>query len=310
MDDAALDGFEAHRPRLLAVAYRLLGSVADAEDAVQDAYLRWKGADRSGIEVPEAWLVRTVANLCLDRLGSARARRERTFERLPEPVLDGDPMLGPAETAVQRESVSLAVLQLMERLSPPERAVYVLREAFGYSHKEIAEMIGVSEAASQQHFHRARFRVSRAPRQEADQTEARRVVEAFLAAAATGRLETLVVMLAEDATAVSDSAGLLEKPIRHLGAAAVAAYLRAAYKPTPAKHRLIGGAPAIYADLVNGAPAAVAVVDGKVVGVMTLELDGSGRIAALRSYAAPDRLARLSGQWADRVHGEPVLAVW
>jgi RNA polymerase sigma-70 factor (ECF subfamily) len=310
MDAAAPDEFDAHRPRLLAVAYRLLGSVADAEDAVQDAYLRWRGADRAGIEVPEAWLVRTVANLCMDRLGSARARRERVFERLPEPVFDGDPILGPAEIAVQRESVSLAVLQLMERLTPTERAVYVLREAFGYSHKEIAGMLGVSEAASQQHCHRARARVSGAPRHAADQAEARRVVEAFLAAAATGRIEALVAMLAEDATAVSDSAGLLDKPIRYVGAAAVAAYLRAAYKPTPAKHRLIGGAPAIYADLVNGAPAAVAVIDGKVVGVMTVEVDGSGRISALRSYAAPDRLARLSERWTGRAHGEPLLAVW
>jgi RNA polymerase sigma factor (sigma-70 family) len=308
--DAAPDEFETCRPRLLAVAYRLLGSAADAEDAVQDAYMRWQAVDRSDVNVPEAWLVRTVANLCMDRLGSARARRERVFERLPEPVFDGDSMLGPFETAAQRESVSLAVLQMMERLSPPERAVFVLREAFGYSHKEIAAMVGVSEAASQQHLHRARARVSGAPRQKADQAEARRVVETFLTAAATGRTDALAAMLAEDATAVSDSAGLREKPIRYLGAAAVAAYLRTAYKPTPAKHRIIGGAPAIYADLVNGAPAAVAVIDGKVVGVMTLELDDSGRIAALRSYAAPDRLARLNNQWTRRAHGEPLLAVW
>jgi RNA polymerase sigma-70 factor (ECF subfamily) len=310
MDTAAADKFEACRPRLTAIAYRLLGSAADAEDAVQDAYLRWQGADREGIEVPEAWLTRTVANLCMDRLGSARARRERSFERLPEPLFDGDPTLGPAETAEQRESVSLAVLQLMERLTPPERAVYVLREAFGYSHKEIAEMLGVSEAASQQHFHRARTRVGGTPRRSADREDARRVVKAFLAAAATGRTELLVALLADDATAVSDSAGLRPEPIRYLGTAAVAAYLRAAYKPTPAKHRLIGGAPAIFADLVNGAPAAVAVIDDRVVGVMTIDLDDSGRITALRSYAAPDRLARLTKQWADRAHDVPLLAAW
>ena len=308
--ETAADNFEAYRPRLLAVAYRLLGSAADAEDAVQDAFLRWQGVDRERIEVPEAWLTKVLTNLCMDRLASATSRRERSFERLPEPVFDGDPMLGPAETAEQRESVSLAVLQLMERLTPPERAVYVLREAFGHSHKEIAEMIGVSETASQQHFHRAKVRVSGAPRLAADREAARRVVEAFLTAAATGRTEPLVALLADDATAVSDTAGLLDEPIRYLGAAAVAAYLRAAYKPTPAKHRLIGGAPSIHAELVNGDPAAVAVIDGRVVGVMTIELDDSGRITALRSYAALDRLARLTGQWEARNRGEPLLAVW
>ncbi|MEU5155959.1 sigma-70 family RNA polymerase sigma factor [Glycomyces sp. NPDC021274] len=310
MDAAAADRFEACRPRLTAIAYRLLGSAADAEDAVQDAFLRWQGADRAGIEVPEAWLTTTLANLCMDRLGSARVRRERSFERLPEPVFNGDPVLGPAETAQQRESVSLAMLRLMERLTPTERAVYVLREAFGYAHKEIAEMIGVSEAASQQHFHRAKARMSGAPRLAADRDDARRMVEAFLEAAATGRTEPLVALLADDATAVSDTAGLLAEPIRHVGAAAVAAYLRAAYKPTPAKHRLLGGAPAVYAALVDGAPAAVAVLDGRVVGVMTIAHGDDGRITALRSYAAPDRLARLTEQWQEQPHSEPLINAW
>jgi RNA polymerase sigma factor (sigma-70 family) len=310
MKTTAAEVFEACRPRLTAIAYRLLGSVADAEDAVQDSFLRWQGADREGIEVPEAWLVRTLTNRCMDRLGSARSRRERSFERLPEPVFDGDPMLGPAETAEQRESVSLAVLQLMERLTPPERAVYVLREAFGYGHKEIAAMIGVSEAASQQHFHRAKSKVQGSPRRAADRDDARRVVEAFLEAAATGRTEPLVALLADDATAVSDTAGLRAEPIRYLGAAAVAAYLRAAYKPTPAKHRLVGGSPAIYAELVNGAPAAVAVRDGAIVGVMTIELDADGRITALRSYAAPSRLTRLTERWPEHDHGEPLIPSW
>ncbi len=124
------DRFEASRNRLASLAYRLLGSAAAAEDVVQDAFLHWQAADRQQIQVPEAWLTKVVTNLCLDRLRSAQVRRERTAgDWLPEPLLDGDPMLGPAETFEQRESVSLAVLTLMERLSPHERAVYVLREA-------------------------------------------------------------------------------------------------------------------------------------------------------------------------------------
>ncbi|WP_185907421.1 sigma-70 family RNA polymerase sigma factor, partial [Streptomyces calvus] len=161
MDDTTTDRFdtrrfEAGRDRLASLAYRLLGSAADAEDAVQDAFLHWQAADRQRIAVPEAWLTKVVTNLCLDRLRSARARRERTAGAwLPEPLLDGDPMLGPADTFEQRESVSLAVLTLMERLSPLERAVYLLREAFSYSHAEIADILDITESASQQHLHRA-----------------------------------------------------------------------------------------------------------------------------------------------------------
>lgn len=161
MDSAAIDRFEASRGRLASLAYRLLGSAADAEDTVQDTFLRWQAADRERVEVPEAWLTKVVTNLCLDRLRSAQARHERVAGAwLPEPLLEGDPMLGPADTFEQRESVSLAVLTLLERLSPVERAVYVLREAFSYSHAEIAGILDITESASQQHVHRARIRVT------------------------------------------------------------------------------------------------------------------------------------------------------
>ncbi|WP_280461948.1 sigma-70 family RNA polymerase sigma factor, partial [Nocardia carnea] len=159
MDTATVERFEAGRSRLASLAYRLLGSAADAEDVVQDAFLRWQAADRDRIEIPEAWLTKVVTNLSLDRLRSARARHERAAGTwLPEPLLDGDPMLGPADTVEQRESVTLAVLRLMEQLSPVERAVYVLREAFSFSHAEIGEILDISESASQQHTHRGRPR--------------------------------------------------------------------------------------------------------------------------------------------------------
>src|SRR5690242_18086533 len=173
---ADVDRFEAARPRLEAIAYRLLGSAGEAEDAVQETFLRWQSADTSRIEVLEAWLTKVLTNLCLNQLTSARARRETYVGAwLPEPLLAGDPMLGPADTVEQRESVSYAVLTLMERLTPGERAVYVLREAFGYPHREIAEILDLSESAVQQVYHRAKKHIADGrTRTEVDEAAARR----------------------------------------------------------------------------------------------------------------------------------------
>src|SRR5919205_2950320 len=152
-----VDRFEASRPRLEAIAYRLLGSAGEAEDVVQETFLRWHAADVDRIETPEAWLTKVLTNICLNRLTSARVRRETYVGQwLPEPVFAGDRMLGPSDTVEQRESVSIAMLTLMERLSAKERAVYVLREAFGYSHGEIAEVLDLTEANCQQIYRRAK----------------------------------------------------------------------------------------------------------------------------------------------------------
>ncbi|MFF1681226.1 sigma-70 family RNA polymerase sigma factor [Streptomyces sp. NPDC058256] len=312
MDSAALDRFEASRGRLASLAYRLLGSAADAEDAVQDTFLRWQAADRARVQVPEAWLTRVVTNLCLDRLRSARARHERaTGDWLPEPLLEGDTMLGPADTFEQRESVSLAVLILLERLSPVERAVYVLREAFSYSHAEIAGILDITESASQQHVHRARFRVAAERRRggEADPASARRVVEEFLVAATSGRTERLVALLTDDVTAVSDGAGLGQRLLRYETRERVASFVRGGFKPTPAKRRLAGGSLAIHIALVNGSPAVVAVVDDRVVGVVAFEVS-DGKVASLRGIGAADRLARLNETWRQREPDAPVIDAW
>lgn len=316
MNSTAVDGFdttrfEAGRNRLASLAYRLLGSATDAEDAVQDAFLHWQAADRQRIKVPEAWLTKVVTNLCLDRLRSAQARRERAVGAwLPEPLLDGDPMLDPADTFEQRESVSLAVLTLMERLSPPERAVYVLREAFSYSHAETAEILDISESASQQHLHRARRRITAARRGgEVDPASARRIVEEFLAAATSGRTERLVALLTEDATAISDGAGLAEKLLRYDAPQRIAAVVRAGLKPTPAKRRLAGGTPAVHYALVNGAPALLFVVGEQVVGAVTFDIAG-GRIATVRGIAAPARLPRLMEAWRQHEPDTPLIARW
>ncbi|MCX5268432.1 sigma-70 family RNA polymerase sigma factor [Streptomyces sp. NBC_00199] len=317
MDSTATDRFdtsrfEAGRPRLASLAYRLTGSAADAEDAVQDAFLHWQAADRQRIEVPEAWLTKVVTNLCLDRLRSARARRERAAGAwLPEPLLDGDPMLGPADTFEQRESVSLAVLTLLERLSPVERAVYVLREAFSYGHAEIAEILEITESASQQHLHRARRRITAAGRRggEVDAASARRVVEEFLDAASSGRIERLVALLTDDAIAISDGAGLAEKLLQFDTPRRIAAVARAGFKPTPAKRRLAGGTPAVHYALVNGAPAVLFVVGDQIVGAVTFDL-ADGRIATVRGIAAPARLVRLTEAWRQHGPDTPLVARW
>ncbi|GAA2095547.1 RNA polymerase sigma factor SigJ [Streptomyces albiaxialis] len=304
-----VDRFEAARPRLEALAYRLLGSAAEAEDAVQETFLRWQAADVERIEVPEAWLTKVLTNLCLNLLTSARARRETYVGQwLPEPLLAGDPMLGPADTAEQRESVSYAVLTLMERLSPRERAVYVLREAFAYGHREIAETLGVTEAASQQILHRAKQRVAEGrARAEVDEAAARKIVEEFLTAATSGRTEPLVRLLTGDAVAVGDGGGKIParaKPFE--GAVAVAKFLRGLFKPSEAKRSLLGGSPGVHATTVNGDPALVAVLDGQVVGVMCFEVTPEG-IAGFRNQVNPDKLRRVSERWAASDHGEPLL---
>ncbi|GIG22703.1 DNA-directed RNA polymerase sigma-70 factor [Cellulomonas chitinilytica] len=307
-----VDVFESLRPRLGAIAYRLLGSAQEAEDVVQEAYLRWQAADREQVRVPAAWLTRVVTNLCLTQLGSARARREvYVGEWLPEPLLDGDPMLGPADTAEQRESVSMAVLVLMERLTPSERAVYVLREAFSYSHAEIAELLDVTEAGSQQILHRAKqhLAVPKA-RTDVDRRAAREVVQEFLAAATSGRTEPLLRLLTADAMGVGDGGGHVParaKPF--FGAPAVAQFLRGLFRPAAAKRALVGGSPDFYAGTANGSPALLAVVGDRLVGVMSLEVTDDG-IAAVRSQVNPDKLGRAARRWTASDQGEPLLRGW
>ncbi|MCQ4212806.1 RNA polymerase sigma factor SigJ [Streptomyces longispororuber] len=312
-----VDRFEAARSRLEAIAYRMLGSVSEAEDAVQETYLRWQAADVGRIEVPEAWLTKVLTNFCLNQLTSARARRETYVGQwLPEPLLEGDPMLGPAETAEQRESVSYAVLVLLERLSPNERAVYVLREAFAYSHREIAEILDLSEAASQQIFHRAKKHVAQGraqaasggARAEIDEAAARRVVEEFLAAATSGETEPLIRLLTSDAIAVGDGGGKVPaRASAFEGARAVAKFLRGMFKPGQAKRDLAGGSPDLYATTANGGPAIVAVVDGRVFGIMCLERTPEG-IVAVRSQVNPDKLERATARWAAGDFGTPVVS--
>lgn len=221
--DTATDVFEEHRPLLLGVAYRMLGRVADAEDVVQDAWLRWSAADRADVRQPRAYLVRIATHLALDRLNRIKARDEAYVGPwLPEPYVTdfGDTVQDTAERAVLADSVSLALLVVLESLSPLERAVFVLREAFGYPYAEIAAVLDRSESAVRQLAGRARRHVEeRRPRYEVDPAQRRELTERFLVAAAEGDLEGLMALLAPDARLVGDSGGKAQAPLRVLESA-------------------------------------------------------------------------------------------
>lgn len=302
------DVFEGSRARLEAIAYRLLGSASDAEDAVQETYLRWQAADREYVETPEAWLTKVLTNLCLNQLTSARARRETYVgEWLPEPVLAGGSMLGPADTVEQRESVSIAMLTLMERLTAKERVVYVLREAFGYSHQEVAELLDITESNCQQVYRRAKQHLSmERARIEVDEAAARRIVEEFLTAAVTGQTDMLVRLLTDDASIIGDGGGFiptLSRPL--LGADRIARFVRMAIKPTNSTWDKLGGNPTMYAEIVNGMPALVLVHEGRIVGMVVMQATADG-IAAIHAHVNPEKLAYANRQWAAAEHGEPL----
>jgi RNA polymerase sigma-70 factor (ECF subfamily) len=279
--------FEQHRQRLFAVAYRLLGSAAEAEDAVQDTYLRWHAADQDEIREPAAWLTKVLTNLCLNRLTSAKARRESYIGPwLPEPLLTA---YTPLDTAELRESVSMAFLLLMERLTPAERAVFVLREAFEYSHREIAEVLDLTEAACQQHYHRAKQRVAQdRHRFEADGEEKRRITKNFLVAARSGNMAVLEGLLAEDVVAWADGGGksrAARKPIRGRERASV-------YLSWLATN--VDGLEVRITE-VNAEPAILAFIHGELTTVITLQIV-AGLITDFRAIVNPDKLTHIAGQ--------------
>lgn len=222
------DAFEEHRPTLLGLAYRLLGSMWDAEDVVQEAWLRWSRTDQTVVREPRGFLITVVSRLALDQLGSARVRRESYVGPwLPEPVATTS--LGPLDTVELRETVSYATLHLLERLTPPERAVFVLREAFALPYDEIAVILESSAATCRQLHHRAAQRLSQetgAFTPTAD--EHAELLTRFLAAAGGGDFEALAALLSEDAVSWNDGGGRRRAPLRPIrGRAAVVRFLTA-----------------------------------------------------------------------------------
>ncbi|MEE1940329.1 RNA polymerase sigma-70 factor [Streptomyces sp. TRM 70361] len=290
-DEDAAEVFEECRPVLLSVAYRMLGRVADAEDVVQETWLRWSAADRSAVREPRAYLVRAATRLAVDRLRRIRARREAYVGPwLPEPLVTDYARTVPdgTERVLLAESVSLAVLVVLESLSPLERAVFVLREAFGLPYGEIAGTLDRSEAAVRQLAVRARRHVAgRAPRFDVDPVQRRELTERFLAAALEGDLEGLLAVLAPDARLVGDGGGRAKAPLRTILGADKVARFTAAVARTPVPDLEIVPLEA------NGGPALLATVGGRPYAVLALETAG-GLVRSVYLISNPDKLAHLA----------------
>ncbi|MFD5637930.1 RNA polymerase sigma-70 factor [Streptomyces sp. NPDC127077] len=288
--DTATDVFEEHRPVLMGVAYRMLARVADAEDVVQDAWLRWSAEDRSDVREPRGYLVRVTTRLAIDRLRQVQSRREAYVGPwLPEPYITdfGDTAPDSAERAVLADSVSLAVLVVLESLSPLERAVFVLREAFGYPYADIAAVLDRGEPAVRQLAGRARKHVEeRRPRYEVDPAERRDLTERFLAAAAEGDLEGLMSLLAPEARLIGDSGGLAQAPLRVLdGAEKVGRFVVGVTK------KGASGLSLRFLE-VNGGLAVLALSGGKPDSIIQLDV-ADGRVQCVYIVRNPEKLVSI-----------------
>jgi RNA polymerase sigma-70 factor (ECF subfamily) len=292
--------FDGHRELLNSIAYRVLGSVNDAEDAVQEAWLRWSTVDPAEVSNPRAFLVRVTTRLAIDQLRRAKTRRESYVGPwLPEPVLTGRDV---AEDVALAESVSMAMLVVLETLSPLERAVFVLREAFGMTYAEIGEVVGRKEEAVRQLARRARDHVrERRSRFEADQTEQRRVTERFLEAASSGDLEALMGVLAPGVTLVADGGGRALAPRRPVrGAEKVARFLLAVATEEKMARFLesIGAEPVpdlgVHPAQVNGGPGVVITSEGRPITALVLDV-ADGAVQTIHLVANPEKLAGVRG---------------
>jgi RNA polymerase sigma factor (sigma-70 family) len=285
--DAHVAAFTSLRPLLFSVAYRLLGQASDAEDMVQEAWLRY-AAHADGVRDPRAWLVRAVARLSLDHLRSARLRRERYVGPwLPEPVLTGGAVADdPLELVERLELLSLGALAMLERLSPQERAVLVLREALDQSHAEIAATLGVSEESSRQLLARARRRIAASHARVTPSADAhRRLAGALLTAFRAGDVRSLVDLLREDAVAVTDGGGeVLAARLPVMGRDRVLRLFAGLLAKAPPELRATAAG-------VNGLPGLVVHAGGGPVQVLQLVVDAGGRIAEVLVVAAPSKLA-------------------
>lgn len=280
--------FSEYRKLLFAIAYRLLGSAADAEDVVQDAWFKWSGADRSRVSDPKAYLARIVSNLAVERLRSTRRQRETYVGPwLPEPILT---QADAAEDVATAESVSLAMLVVLETLSPLERAVFVLKEVFDFSYPEIAEAVDRSEPAVRQAGHRARNHIqARRPRFETDRAKKRAVTERFFAASTGGDINELMDLLAPEVTLWTDGGGKVRQAMRPIiGAPNVAKWLAGTVQ-RPYEGVEIADMTAEVVD-INGGPGIVIRGAGRIIATLTVDLDANGKIETIHNVANPDKL--------------------
>ncbi|MFI0483791.1 RNA polymerase sigma-70 factor [Actinomadura sp. 9N215] len=292
MSDVVTEPFEEHRGLLFGVAYRMLGTAADAEDAVQDAWLRWSAADRSGVADPKAYLVRITTNVALDRLRSARAQRETYVGPwLPEPMLTTPDIA--AEGAELAESVSMAMLVVLETLSPLERAVFILKEVFGYPYAEIAEALDRSEASVRQLGTRARKHVeARRPRFEAGGAERRAATDRFLDVVLGGDINELMEVLAPDVTLWTDGGGKVKAALRVIAGARKVARWLAGVTGQPYAGVQPDDMRVMRVDL-NGEPALIVEGPDGPLGTVTVDMDASGRVQAIHLVANPDKLSAI-----------------
>jgi RNA polymerase sigma-70 factor (TIGR02957 family) len=284
--------FAGHRNLLFSIAYRILGSAADAEDVVQDAWLKWSASDRASVADKKAYLARIVSNLSMERLRSTRRQRETYVGPwLPEPILTTPDA---ADDAVMAESVSLAMLVVLETLSPLERAVFVLNEVFGFSYAEIGLAVDRSETAVRQAAHRARGHVqARRPRFERDRAKKLEATQRFFAAAAGGDINGLMQLLAPDVTLWTDGGGKVRQAMRPvLGAAKVASWFAGVAK-RPYEGVDLADMSVEIVD-INGGPGVVLTGAGRVIATMTVDLDGDGRIVTIHNVANPDKLRAIA----------------
>ena len=277
------DVFARHRSLLFTVAYEMLGSTSDAEDVVQETWLRWAGVDHAAVRDPRAYLVRIVTRQALNRLRTLTRRREEYVgEWLPEPLLTSPDVAADVELA---ESLSMAMLTVLETLAPAERAVFVLREVFDTPYDEIAEAVGKSPAAVRQIAHRARDHVAaRRPRTAVSTTEQQEAVDRFLAAVRHGDLQGLLDVLAPDVVVVADGGGVVAAAPRPIvGAERVAAFLVGAARAADFEAKAVW---------LNGSPATLIDIGGHLDTAVSLSVE-NGRITRIYAIRNPHKLARL-----------------
>jgi RNA polymerase sigma-70 factor (ECF subfamily) len=280
--------FEQHRAELTRLAYRMLGSLADVDDVLQEAYLRWSREKRDDVRAPRAYLYSIVTRLCIDQRQSIDARKESYVGPwLPEPVVELTPPEPGRELEVA-ESVSLAFLVVLESLSPVERAAYLLRRMFDYGYAEISEILGKSEPTCRQLVSRAEERIrARRPRFEPEPGEAERLTGAFLRACSTGDLDGLVQLLATDAITYSDSGGKVPAALAPIvGAERVARLFVGLMKKAPPDLEFRSAR-------VNGQPGLATLHHGQIVNVLTLDVV-DGKVASCFIIRNPDKLARIA----------------
>jgi RNA polymerase sigma-70 factor (ECF subfamily) len=282
------DTFQALRPRLFGIAYRMLGVRADAEDVVQDTWLRWSTADHAALQSPEAWLVTVTTRLAIDRLRSLRLERQSyPGDWLPEPLVELEERT--PESIVERaDDLSVAFLHLLERLGPEERAAYLLRQAFDYDYPEIASMLGKTEPATRQAVHRAteRLRLER-PRFQVPRERHMELLQRFVAAATTGDRAAIRALLDDDVAAIGDGGGK---------AASVRGGFHGGDRVTNlywAQYLRVGARVSYRIATINGEPGLLRYFDGRLESAQAIATDGE-RILAFYVVRNPDKLSRIA----------------